>query len=457
VITDEHVIARLAEANPVRESGSHTPQEQAEAERILRRVLDDAPSRGSRRIRRPGRPRAGVLVPVASLLVVLVVAGVLLRTGGSATTTGSTPSGGLRITFRAEPSPQVARITAAAMARTTTIMRSRVRTLGRGFTVTQSGASEIVVTGPRASAAERQRVTDLAGQTAQLFFYDWEANALTLNGKPAAEGLIRQERDSVILSSGGAAGQPGVPGAGGLPLYQAAKLAAKQPSQPLAQTQSRKGPAYYFFGAPGSAACAAAAKAEGTLPVHRQHCLLNGPVSRRSDLYVGLPAGVTKADGELVAVPQGTVVLQATDPSASDQISPGSPSAEFFVLKDHVALLGNDITNPRAGTDQSGQPDVTFGFNGTGQRRFEAMTREVARRGANVSVGGATFNQHFAVALDNQLVTVPQIDFRQYPDGVIGGRGADISGGLTAQSAKDIATELRLGALPLNLKRLGDG
>ena len=81
--TDEQVIAQLAEANPIRETGPHTSQEHAEAERILRRVLDEAPSRG------PRRPRIGVLVPVASLLVVLVVAAALLRTGGTATTPGT--------------------------------------------------------------------------------------------------------------------------------------------------------------------------------------------------------------------------------------------------------------------------------------------------------------------------------------------------------------------------------
>jgi SecD/SecF fusion protein len=161
---------------------------------------------------------------------------------------------------------------------------------------------------------------------------------------------------------------------------------------------------------------------------------------------------VTKADGELVTVPQGTVLLQAANPSASQQIAPASPAAQFYVLKDDVAVPGNDITNPQPSTDQSGQPDVTFGFTRTGQSRFEAVTRQVARRGARVSVGGETLAQHFAVALDNQLITVPQIDYRQYPDGIVGGGGADVTGSLTPQSARDLATELRLGALPLAVR-----
>ena len=322
--TDERVIAQIAEANPVPDSSSPTAQERAEAERILRRLLEEAADGGQRRHRGPRRRHLGILVPVASLLVVLVVAAVILRTGGTATTTGSSPSGGLSITLRAEPTPQVPRITAAAMSRELAIIRRRLRTVGHGFTVTQSGASGIVVAGPAVRAAERARIVRLVGQTAQLSFYDWEANALTPNGKTVASQLLTQDPTAMTISDGRASG-PGTPGAGSLALYQAAKLAAKQPAQPLSETQSRKGPAYYLFGAPGSPACAAVAKANGTLPVRGQHCLLNGPESSLSDLYAGLPVGVTKADGELVTVPQGTVVLQAANPSASDQIEPGQP------------------------------------------------------------------------------------------------------------------------------------
>jgi SecD/SecF fusion protein len=186
--------------------------------------------------------------------------------------------------------------------------------------------------------------------------------------------------------------------------------------------------------------------------VQGQHCLINGPDTSLTDLYSGLPAGVSRSQGELVTVPQGTVVLQAANVSASQKIASNSPNAQFYVLRDDVALTGNDITNPQASTDQSGAPDVTFGFNGKGQSAFQRVTGTIAHRGANVSLGGASLNQHFAVALDNQLVTVPQINFHQYPDGIICGGGADITGGFTSQSASDLATELRYGALPLNVR-----
>jgi len=446
VTTEERVIAEIAEANPVPDAAPSSAQDRAEAERVLQRVLADA---GSAPPPRRSRPLLGILAPVLSLLVVVVVAAVILRTGGSSTS-GERGTSRLSITLRAEPTPQTPRITKGAMSREIALMRRRLATLGHGFTVQQAGATGIVVTGPASRDSERARVTRLVAVSAQLLFYDWEVNVLTPNGKTAAAQLAAQSRSAISVSQGGRYGAGGL-GAGGMSLYDAVKLASKQAPLPLSETQSRKGPSYYLFGAPGSAACAAVAKIDGA--AHQQsegqHCLINGPDSSLTDLYSGLPAGVTKADGHMLRVPQGTVVLQAANPSASVQIQPGSPDAEFFVLRDHVALFGSEITNPLPSTDSTGQPDVQFGFNGKGQAAFERVTKAVSHRGANVSVAGAEFNQHFAVALDGQLLTVPQIDFHQYPDGIIGARGADITGGLNPQSARDLATELRYGALPL--------
>ena len=206
--TDERVIARIAEANPVPEAASPTAQERAEAERILRRVLDGAPEHRPRH-----RLPLGVLAPVASLVVVLVVAAVVLRTGGSSTT-GSAPSGALRITLTALPTPQVPRITGGAMSREIALIRRRLTSLGRGFTLTQFGVSGIVVTAPKARAAEPVRIIRLITQPARLFVYDWEGNALTPNGKTVASQLLTQDQAAVGISQGGAS-SAGTPGAGG--------------------------------------------------------------------------------------------------------------------------------------------------------------------------------------------------------------------------------------------------
>ena len=40
-------------------------------------------------------------------------------------------------------------------------------------------------------------------------------------------------------------------------------------------------------------------------------------------------------------------------------------------------------------------------------------------------------SQHFAIVLDNELVSAPYINFRENPDGIDGSTGAQISGSFT--------------------------
>jgi SecD/SecF fusion protein len=152
-----------------------------------------------------------------------------------------------------------------------------------------------------------------------------------------------------------------------------------------------------------------------------------------------------------MVVQQGTVVLQAVPANFSHEPGWSDPAAQFYALKDHVALFGNDITNPQQSTDQAGAPDVAFGFTGRGGNEFQTVTAQIAHRGDLVSGLGQTLVQHFAVALDTQLITVPSIDFKTYPDGIQGNNGAEITGGFTITSAQNLATQLRLGALPIRL------
>lgn len=141
----------------------------------------------------------------------------------------------------------------------------------------------------------------------------------------------------------------------------------------------RNGPQYYLFGSPGSAACTTIAKQDMTARIPGAHCLLAGPATSLSDLTADLPSGVTMADGHRLTVPQGTVVLQAANPSASSQIAFNSPTARFYVLEDNVALTGNEITDPHQSTDQSGSPDVTFSFNSKGSSQFQKLTAQIAQ------------------------------------------------------------------------------
>lgn len=231
-------------------------------------------------------------------------------------------------------------------------------------------------------------------------------------------------------------------------LYDAVRLAARQPID-LSGDNSRPWSLYYLFGAPGSAACATAARDLGRAAAPGAHCLLAGPAVSRRALLSGLPAGVT--GGEELVVKRGTAVIQAADPGPGRQIGLTDANARFYVVRDHVPLFGTSLRNPRAGTDRGGNPDVSFSFDRHGQEVFLQVTAIVARRGERVSRAGELFNQHFAVMLDGKLLTVPQIDSKTYPDGIDAGQGADIVGAFTAQGARDLAAILRAGPLPVPL------
>jgi hypothetical protein len=286
------------------------------------------------------------------------------------------------------------------------------------------------------------------------------ANALTPNGQTVASQLLARNPNALAISTGGSGG-PGVPGAGSMSLYNAVKFASKQPPS-TAGRSGRLGSQYCPFGNGGTPACAAAAKLNGVVEAAAgTHCLLAGPdnpldsvprAQALNQLYNGLPTGVNPSQGQLLVVPPGTVVLQAVSASFSTPPKFASPTTQFYVLKDNVALYGNDITNLRQSTDTAGNPDVEFGFTPTGAREFTRVTAAIARRGSLDSPPSQQLNQHFAVALDNLLITVPPIDFTTYPFGVPASRGAEISGGLTKALARDLTTELRLGALPIGLK-----
>jgi SecD/SecF fusion protein len=342
-------------------------------------------------------------------------------------------------------------VTQDALQRAVDIMRQRVDQLGVSEPQIQTAGNNISVGLP--DVKDVARAEKIVGTTARLEFYDWEANALTPNGKTVASQLTLQDPTAAEISQGSASSPSGA-GAGAMTLYDAVKLASKQPPS-TSKNNARRGPQYYMFGAPGSAACATAARDQGKTPTPAAHCLLSGPDDNQQDLLSGLPTGVTAEEGQQLVVPPGTVVLQASDPKAGHQTSFNDPAAQFYVLKDNVALFGNDIKNPTQSTDQAGAPDVTFSLTGKGATAFQNVTSDIAHRGDRVSGLGQQLNQHFAVALDNKLIEVPQIDFKQYPDGIQGG-GADITGGFTIQSAQDLATQLRLGALPINLNLISE-
>src|SRR5581483_2354155 len=206
---------------------------------------------------------------LASLVVIVGIPG---AAKSKKTVLGLDLKGGVELVYQGLPSPQTPHVTPDALQRAVDIMRSRVDQLGVSEPQIQtSSGNQITVGLPNVS--DTARAEREVGTTAQLAFYDWEANALTPDGKTVESQLQAQNQNALTISQGSGNTAPGDPGAGSMPLYQAVQLAAKQKGW-SSTANSRSTPQYWMFGAPGSAACATAARDQGTVPVVSQHCLL---------------------------------------------------------------------------------------------------------------------------------------------------------------------------------------
>jgi preprotein translocase subunit SecD len=103
-----------------------------------------------------------------------------------------------------------------------------------------------------------------------------------------------------------------------------------------------------------------------------------------------------------------------------------------------------------------GEPIVFFDFTPKGGRKFQKVTRELAKRGQRLWTrnGGEPeiWSQQFAIVLDREIRSAPTIDFRDNPVGIPPDNGAQITGIGSLEEARELALVLQTGALPVALK-----
>src|SRR3954469_17464480 len=119
-----------------------------------------------------------------SLFVLLLVLGLIAASlavlNQRDTKLGLDLRGGVQLVYEAEGTAQQPTVTPGALQRSLDIMRERVDALGVSEPeLLQSGERQIEVNLPGVENAER--AAQQVGSTAQLFFYDWEANLLDDN------------------------------------------------------------------------------------------------------------------------------------------------------------------------------------------------------------------------------------------------------------------------------------
>jgi SecD/SecF fusion protein len=397
-------------------------------------------------------------------IVVLLLAAAAFVIESKSTRLGLDLKGGIELVYQGQPTPQVPKVTPQALDDALETIRKRTDALGVSEPeIQRSGPDQISIGLPDVQNAERAIAQ--VGSTAQLQFYDWEPN---------------------VLGRG-----PDVPFAGSKALYDAAEFAAKQkpkaervdvppgskltPEQADKQNDSSATDRYYLFG-PDRYPIGNDGKPlrEGEYePSANCKSLLtdyeptDGPAKEYpknseclSQLEALGPAG-PPSGSRVFKVPRGIVIVEGeAAPNQSERVH------RFFVIEDDSELNGKEIKNPEQAFDpNTNEPLVNMEFTDKGREAFARVTKRIAERGRDCETlagvdptcpsGGTQpddFFQRFAITLDNQIVSLATIDYQENPEGIDGRTGASIQNIGDIGQAQDLAENLRIGALPIDLK-----
>jgi SecD/SecF fusion protein len=361
-----------------------------------------------------------------NLFVLLVVAGLLVGSIAviaiKPTRLGLDLKGGVSLIYQGKPTKQ-SQVTGDSINRAIDVMRKRVDQLGVAEPAIQrSGADQIDVSLPDVKNADEAAAQ--VGTTAQLWFYDWEGSVMLSDCK-VDPGAATKSNAQVPAGSGVA------PPA--LSQFDAVMRGSKCKRTNTGKESS--GDKLYLVD-------------------KKAKRVLVGPDESRADLERDAAAKkLTVEPDQIVTVPQGTTLVRAEQPDPD-----AKPQNLWYLLKDQTVLGGKDIKNPEQnfdnGTGGTGEPNVTFDFTGHGANTWEKFTKILAQRGQDQSIGlsADASNQHFAIVLDNELISVPRIEWQKYPNGIPSGGGSEISGGFTIKSAQRLANLLKTGALPIKLQ-----
>ena len=337
-------------------------------------------------------------------------------------TLGLDLQGGLEVVLKAQPAKGQT-LDPSALDRSVSIMRQRVDKLGVSEPeIRKQGSNQIVI--ELAGVHDPAKAASIIGKTAQLELYDLETSvtgpSLTASGNP-------QESTSLYAM-----------------LTQA---------QSLAKNGQPEG--YYAFG--------------------KNKVKSVGPASTRAAALKQAKEAGLKTPFKVLAVPHNTVVVTCDSsevvcpgnaPQQGNSIPPPPAGKNYYYLFTHnpdltkvgdvkgvPELTGSDLK--LSGTRQdfdptTNEPVVLMQFTGSGSHKFQAVTSEEYNRGRNRN----GIPQHFAIVLDREIRSFPQIDpTKSDLAGGISGN-AEISGIGSIGEAKDLALVLQTGALPVNFQQI---
>lgn len=410
-------------------------------------------------------------------LVLVMLAGSLYVIFTKPTVLGLDLRGGVELVYEGRPTPQVPEVTAQAIDDAIETIRKRTDALGVSEPeIQRAGESQISIGLPDVDNADR--AIEQVGTTAQLQFYDWEEN-IRGQGPDAPFAGKTALYDAVEVAAGEepTATETDIPPDGvSDEIEQRFEGDKKQIREHYDRRNDSHSGRYYLFNADKELITGPDATCEELLSDYEG--VDSGPERKQSEIPKGskcreglaaIPVGPKDggtpapkssaapkngppAGSEVLEVPRGMVVIEADRaPNQPEDVS------NYYVIEDDSELSGGDIKNPEQNTDQrTNEPIVTMEFTDKGRKAFAAVTKRLAQRGSEIIVPPGTDRQQtlqrFAITLDDQIVSLATIDYRENPEGIDGRTGAQINGIGNLQDTQDLAESLRIGALPIELK-----
>ncbi|MFI9362147.1 protein translocase subunit SecD [Kitasatospora sp. NPDC053057] len=395
------------------------------------------------------RPRDGYPGRALALILVVTVGLVALMfgTGNTKPRLGIDLAGGTSITLTAKSTDPKA-VNKANMDIATGIIERRVNGMGVSEAEVQTqGSDTIIVNIPK--GGDRQNAADQVGTTAKLFFRPVLAVAPSGITVPAPTGT----------PSAGASGSPSAAPSGSAAPSASAGASSSASHAPTASASSTKqgrsvGEALAAEAATPSAAATGASTAPSAATGSAAPSASGAPSAQATqpsaaDLSAAMTQGTVPPElsAAFAGLDCSKPEIRSAQTGAEDKAmvacsqKPGKGGYYEKLALGPVAVKGSDVSKAQPSLDtQTGSGwQVQLQFNGTGTDAFTKVTGQLATQ--------APPNNQFAIVLDNQVVSHPQVN------GPIPGGSAVITGQFSQAEAQDLSNVLSYGALPLEFTK----
>ncbi len=163
------------------------------------------------------------------------------------------------------------------------------------------------------------------------------------------------------------------------------------------------------------------------------------PVPRGTKIRTDFPGG--GGTTETGAVTETGTITSTGEITATEAITPSQavtttePSSPFSDRVFHTVMTGADLQDARVQLDNLGRPYIAFELTDEGGRKFEEYT-------------GTNIGRFLCITMDKVVISCPQIKARIGKRGIIEGGQQ----GFELAEARNLAVQMRYGALPVPLK-----